>query len=120
MRTIATAELGILRSSEFAELAWETRPPHARISDILRVHEWSYVRELQSSCAVLGERDLGHLDGDTAISAGSFTAALAAAGAVIAAVDRVVKQQVNRCACASQPTADHFFSHPLRRHCRGL
>lgn len=88
------AELGILRSTEFADLQWETQPPHARISDILRVHEWSYVRELQNACAALKEHDLGHLDGDTAISAGSFRAAMAAAGAVIAAVDRVVKQQV--------------------------
>lgn len=89
------AELGILRSEEFADLQWETRPPHARISDILRVHEWSYVRELQTACAALNEHDLGHLDGDTAISAGSFRAAMAAAGAVIAAVDRVVRQEVS-------------------------
>lgn len=87
-------ELGILRSREFEGLAWETAPPHARIADVLRCHEWSYVRELQSACASLGDRDLGHLDGDTAISAGSFRAALAAAGAVIAAVDRVVAEQV--------------------------
>ncbi|KAK9916049.1 hypothetical protein WJX75_007812 [Coccomyxa subellipsoidea] len=107
LHVLTDSELGILRSSEFSELAWETRPPHARISDILRVHEWSYVRELQSSCAVLGERDLGHLDGDTAISAGSFTAAMAAAGAVIAAVDRVVKQQVRSAFCAVRPPGHH-------------
>ncbi len=88
------AELGILRSAEFADLEWETWPPHARITDILRVHEWSYVRTLQNTCGALEGQELGYLDGDTALSAGSFTAALAAAGAVIAAVDRVVKQQV--------------------------
>jgi hypothetical protein len=38
----------------------------------------------------------GHLDGDTAISRGSFRAALAAAGAVCAAVDEVVGGKVRR------------------------
>ncbi|BDA44253.1 probable type-2 histone deacetylase 2 at C-terminar half [Coccomyxa sp. Obi] len=107
LHVLTDSELGILRSTEFADLQWETQPPHARISDILRVHEWSYVRELQNACAALGEHDLGHLDGDTAISAGSFRAALAAAGAVIAAVDRVVKQQVRSAFCAVRPPGHH-------------
>jgi len=37
---------------------------------------------------------VGHLDGDTAISAGTFGAALSAAGAVCRAVDRVVAGEV--------------------------
>ena len=41
-----------------------------------------------------GAARVGHLDGDTAISAGTFGAALAAAGAVCRAVDRVVAGEV--------------------------
>ena len=37
---------------------------------------------------------MGHLDGDTAISAGTFGAALSAAGAVCRAVDRVIAGEV--------------------------
>ena len=48
------------------------------------------------ACGVLAEgaAPVGHLDGDTAISAGTFGAALAAAGAVCRAVDRVVAGEV--------------------------
>ena len=41
-----------------------------------------------------GAAPVGHLDGDTAISAGTFGAALAAAGAVCRAVDRVIAGEV--------------------------
>lgn len=38
---------GVLRASEFSGLAWEERgvPPVA-MADLLRCHEWSYVRDL--------------------------------------------------------------------------
>ena len=80
------------------------------------MHEWSYVRDLQNLCASLaapssiggsaeadmgsampGNSRIGHLDGDTALSASSFRAALAAAGAVMRAVDRVVGGEVRWC-----------------------
>lgn len=44
------AEEGILRSSEFAHLQWDERDRLAPLSDILRVHEWNYVRKIQVSC----------------------------------------------------------------------
>lgn len=91
---MAAADLGILRGTEFEGLQWETQAPLASMSDVLRVHEWSYVRELQNLCATLGDNTIGHLDGDTAVSSGSFKAALAAAGAVIRAVDQVVGGKV--------------------------
>ena len=121
------AELGILRSYDFKDLRWDTGSGCASIADVLRVHDWSYVRDLQNACAMLassGAADadaspgagadrkaedgaapsngvaapkpeaIGHLDGDTAISGGSFRAALAAAGAVIRAVDSVMAGEV--------------------------
>jgi acetoin utilization deacetylase AcuC-like enzyme len=108
LKIAAHAERGILRSAEFAALRWDAAPARAGIADVLRVHEWAYVRDLQSLCASLaapveadgqqgaslGNARIGHLDGDTALSAGSFRAALAAAGAVLRAVDRVVAGEV--------------------------
>jgi len=54
-----------------------------------------YECDLQA-CGALAESaaPVGHLDGDTAISAGTFGAALSAAGAVCRAVDRVVCGEV--------------------------
>jgi acetoin utilization deacetylase AcuC-like enzyme len=129
------AELGILRSHDFKDLRWDTGGGCASIGDVLRVHDWAYVRDLQNACATLassGAADadassgagsdgtagggpppsngaanvapakpeaIGHLDGDTAISGGSFRAALAAAGAVIRAVDSVVAGEVRARPC---------------------
>lgn len=52
---------------------------------------------IQAKAAALpeaGPGSIGHLDGDTAISRGTFAAALAAAGSVCQAVDAVVTKQV--------------------------
>lgn len=45
---------GILRGREFERLRWEGGPLRAALVDVLRVHEWAYVRALQQvppSCA---------------------------------------------------------------------
>lgn len=67
------------------------------MADILRVHEWSYVRSLQHMCATIPDIPavVGHLDGDTAISNGTFQAALVAVGGICNAVDRVVQGEVS-------------------------
>ena len=38
---------GILRGREFERLRWEGGPLRAALVDVLRVHEWAYVRALQ-------------------------------------------------------------------------
>ncbi len=90
------AATGILRSSEFSTLEWDETSRRGCMADILRVHEWSYVRSLQHMCASIPDIPavIGHLDGDTAISNGTFRAALAAVGGICNAVDRVVKGEV--------------------------
>ncbi|KAK9837158.1 hypothetical protein WJX81_006872 [Elliptochloris bilobata] len=100
---------GILRGREFARLRWEGGPLRAALADVLRVHEWAYVRALQQACGVLAEgaAPVGHLDGDTAISAGTFGAALAAAGAVCRAVDRVIAGEARNAFCAVRPPGHH-------------
>lgn len=89
------ADLGILHGAEFQGLQWDINSQRAALGDVLRVHEWSYVDLLQkASASCTGESKFGALDSDTIISAGSFRAALAAAGAVTAAVDKVMAKQV--------------------------
>ena len=66
------------------------------MSDVLRVHEWSYISLLQKASASCTEKRFAALDSDTIISKGSFSAALAAAGAVITAVDNVMAEQAGR------------------------
>ena len=66
------------------------------MSDVLRVHEWSYISLLQKASASCTEKRFAALDSDTIISKGSFSAALAAAGAVITAVDSVMAEQAGR------------------------
>ena len=67
------------------------------MADILRVHDWSYVRSIQHLCASIPDIPsvVGHLDGDTAISNGTFRAAQIAVGGICKAVDQVVAGQVS-------------------------
>jgi acetoin utilization deacetylase AcuC-like enzyme len=72
----------------------------ASIADILRVHDWSYVKNIEDKCAKLKteaaqktngeELPMGLLDSDTRLSPESYAAARMAAGAVIHAIDTVV------------------------------
>ena len=67
------------------------------MADILRVHDWSYVRSIQHLCASIPDVPsvVGHLDGDTAIAHGTFKAAQVAVGGICRAVDQVVTGQVS-------------------------
>lgn len=91
------AEQGILRSAEFTGLQWEEHCAAAPLADVLRVHDWNYVKHLQAKCnAIPAEAAaIGRLDMDTAISHASFATALVAAGAVCRAIDAVVANQAS-------------------------
>ena len=65
------------------------------MSDVLRVHEWAYVSLLQKASAACPDACFAALDSDTIISKGSFSGALAAAGAVISAVDVVLQKEAS-------------------------
>ena len=102
--------VGILKTSEFDELVrWDERPRRAAIGDILRVHNWAYVRKIQTVCDSLPDdpSEIGQLDGDTAISRRTFAAALAAAGAVTHAVDEVMTAKARNVFCAVRPPGHH-------------
>eukprot|EP01025_Chloroclados_australasicus_P038965 TRINITY_DN4021_c0_g1_i16.p1 TRINITY_DN4021_c0_g1~~TRINITY_DN4021_c0_g1_i16.p1 ORF type:complete len:942 (+),score=61.89 TRINITY_DN4021_c0_g1_i16:57-2882(+) len=81
----------------------------AELSDILRIHDWKYVMELQQACdSTEDEWHVIKLDDDTAISRGTFQASLKACGSVIRAVNIVLNEQgPNRVFCAVRPPGHH-------------
>jgi acetoin utilization deacetylase AcuC-like enzyme len=76
----------------------------AREEDILRVHSREYLDLVRTEIAA-GRTKLS--TGDTALSADSFSAALAAAGAVVSAVDAVMAGQAGNAFCAVRPPGHH-------------
>lgn len=114
---------GVLRSSDLApHLHFVGNCRKASMGDVLRVHEWSYVRRLQATCEQLQQQSptslptheaaersdgIAHLDGDTAISQRTFDAAMHAAGSLCQAVDMVVRRDVRNAFCAVRPPGHH-------------
>ena len=93
-----------LADEEFAGLT-RLVAPAATIEQLTRVHPQSYVD------AILGIRpppgELVHVDGDTVRSAGSANAARHAAGAVVAAVDGVLRGHARTAFAAVRPPGHH-------------
>ena len=114
LTVLTDSEIGCLKSEVFnSSLIWDERPKKAAIGDILRVHDWSYVLKLQTACQSITSStlDVRHLDPDTAISHGTFKAAMAAAGAVCHAVDEVVQGKVKNAFCPVRPPGHHAGPH---------
>lgn len=81
--------------------------PLAEISQVTRVHDKGYTEGLISR---VPERGWVALDGDTLISPGSGEAALRAAGAMVAAVDLVMKSGALNAFCGVRPPGHHAES----------
>ena len=122
LQVLLDKKRGILRSAEFSgvEMVSEVRP--ATMADVLRVHEYPYVRKIQRICERIPDWNtspngaLGTIDGDTEVCHDSFTAALCAAGAVVEAVDRVVAGSAEKVFCAVRPPGHHAGPNgPCRR-----
>ena len=112
------AATGSLRASEFggtvprvpclnAVAIDDATDKPAQLGDVLRVHEWAYVQRLQQAIGRVPPHAVGSLDGDTAVAAASYAAALSAAGAVIDAIDRVVGGSARNAFCAVRPPGHH-------------
>jgi len=97
------AVLRALEDEAFQYLAREEAPPAAR-EEIERVHPSFYVDAVMKA---VPERGYGSLDPDTHVSPGSGEAMLRAAGAVVAAVDRVMSGKVQNAFCAVRPPGHH-------------
>ncbi|KAG2494726.1 hypothetical protein HYH03_007240 [Edaphochlamys debaryana] len=101
---------GILHNAEFSGLRWRTSDvPQAPMVDVLKCHDWSYVRGIIQACESVADSPsaVGALDPDTALSRHTMRAALAAAGAVCAAVDEVMTGKARNAFCAVRPPGHH-------------
>jgi acetoin utilization deacetylase AcuC-like enzyme len=97
------AVLSALEAEEFALLE-RRQAPRAEIEDIARVHPRDFVEAVLA--AVPKEGHVG-VDPDTILCPASGEAALRAAGAVVAAVDAVVKGEAKNAFCAVRPPGHH-------------
>src|SRR5262245_38874027 len=79
-------------------------PRPATDDDLLLVHTPEYVKKVRAEIAS-GRRMLS--TGDTDLSSGSLTAALAAAGTVVSAVDAVMAGRTRTAFCAVRPPGHH-------------
>ncbi len=80
--------------------------PLADPADLARVHPAAYVAAIQAATPAADART-ARLDPDTYMSAGSWTAALRAAGAVTAATRAVMAGEIDRAFCAVRPPGHH-------------
>lgn len=100
-------QTGTLRTTEFDEVTMDGAAPRCAIADVLRVHEYAYVKRIEDLCAGLEGDTLGSLDPDTTVSAASFDAAMHAAGAVCEGVRRVCSGEARNVFCATRPPGHH-------------
>jgi acetoin utilization deacetylase AcuC-like enzyme len=98
------AVLQALASPAFSQRIAITRSRPARDEEILRVHSRKYLELVRAEVAE-GRSALS--TGDTALSADSLSAAMAAAGAVISAVDAVMAGGAENAFCAVRPPGHH-------------
>jgi acetoin utilization deacetylase AcuC-like enzyme len=99
LRAVLTA----LGEPEFARLE-RREAPEATLDDLVRVHPRRQVERILSSVPRSGHVGI---DADTILSPASGTAALRAAGAVVAAVDAVVSRHADNAFCAVRPPGHH-------------
>jgi acetoin utilization deacetylase AcuC-like enzyme len=99
------AVLDALAAPEFADLI-RLEAPEASLEAIARVHTEAHIRHIERGVLMAGE-GVVHLDPDTALSAGSWQAALRAAGAGLAAVDGLIAGIFDAAFCAVRPPGHH-------------
>lgn len=78
--------------------------PLASVEQLQRVHSFDYIEKLRAASPAHG---VFHLDPDTAMSPGTFTAALRAAGAGCLATDLVMQGEAQNAFCAVRPPGHH-------------
>ena len=75
--------------------------------DVLRVHDFTYLKGVEAACKAVAHGKVANLDGDTTVSANSFEAAMRAAGAVCLAVDSVCRGENRNAFCVVRPPGHH-------------
>ena len=103
---------GSLKTSEFQNLRIMSSAPPCPIGDVVRVHEWAYIRKIMSIVdSISSSSAMARLDkGDTNITAESWQAALKASGCVIQAMDLVCAESCKNAFVAVRPPGHHVSS----------
>ncbi|MDO8747197.1 MAG: histone deacetylase [Thermodesulfovibrionales bacterium] len=94
------AIIDALKSSEIWDKLIHIKPRKAEFSEIEAVHTHEYIERIKRA-------EPGYVDPDTYLSENSLEAALYAAGAVMEAIDRCKKGEIERAFCAVRPPGHH-------------
>lgn len=94
------AIIDALKSSEIWDKLIHIKPRKADFKDIEAVHTHEYIERIKKA-------QPGYLDTDTYLSENSLDAALYAAGAVMEAIDKCKKGEIERAFCAVRPPGHH-------------
>ena len=92
-----------LEAEKFQALG-RAQAPAARLETVALAHPMDYVTQIREATPTEG---LQHLDADTAMSAGSFEAALRAAGGAVYAVDEIFAKKAHNAFVATRPPGHH-------------
>ena len=108
---VLVGEQGSLRTAEFQNLRVVDHVTACPLTDVLRVHDWSYIKRVIEAAAAVPAGAMARLDkGDTNVSAESWAAALKAAGAVVHAMDLVCAEACKNAFVAVRPPGHHVSS----------
>ena len=99
-----TSVMDAVRTLEGRNRVSVATPTPATEAEILLVHTPHYFDKVRAEIAA-GQRTLS--TGDTDLSPGSLTAALAATGTVVSAVDAVMRNRASNAFCACRPPGHH-------------
>jgi len=95
--------MSVVEGSELNRSLVRISPRPATVEELGLVHTAEYVARIQSEAL----RGGGWLDADTVLSSRSFEAAQSAAGGVIAAVEAVMKREINNAFALVRPPGHH-------------
>ena len=104
-----------LIASRIVNLVEHHQAAHASLAMVARNHSASAVARVVDNVPADEEAGCYPIDGDTLLNSYSLDAALAAAGAAVAATDAVITGQLKNAFCAIRPPGHHACA----RCCRG-
>ena len=112
VRVLVDPELGILNAATLKDRVSWSKAPRARLVDVLRVHDYSYVSKLRDFCESIPDDKVStaQIDGDTTVSHKTFEAAMTAAGSVCKGVDMLLQDDPDaprNVFCATRPPGHH-------------